>query len=133
MFTIHYIKKQFKLSLLSCSQSSTDTDRVKYNTKKYTFWLLSCNLLHKTSEDWNMKGKWQSLVSQNRTIAQQESGLLIMSMISYRIKRHEVLLPIYDNYYSCFLFVCFHITFQFPYFFLFLVPFMWFIWVTLKT
>ena len=86
MFTIHYIKKQFKLSLLSCSQSSTDTDRVKYNAKKYTFWLLSCNLLHKTSEDWNMKGKWQSLVSQNRTIAQQESGLLIMSMFHTELR-----------------------------------------------
>ena len=36
-FTIHYIKKQFKLCLLYCSRSSTDTDSVKYNTKKYTF------------------------------------------------------------------------------------------------
>ena len=36
---------------------------------------------------------------QNRTNAQRESGLLIMSIISDRIGRHEVLLPIYFNYY----------------------------------
>ena len=36
---------------------------------------------------------------QNRTNAQRESGLLIMSRISDRIGRYEVLLPIYYNYY----------------------------------
>ena len=36
---------------------------------------------------------------QNRTNAQRESGLLIISMISDRIGRYEVLLPIYYNYY----------------------------------
>ena len=36
---------------------------------------------------------------QNRTNAQRESGLLIMSMISDRIRRYEVLLPIYYNYF----------------------------------
>ena len=41
----------------------------------------------------------KTLYKQNRTNAQRESGLSIMSMISDRIGRNEFLLPIYYNYY----------------------------------
>ena len=38
--------------------------------------------------------------SQNRTTAKRESDLLIKNMITDRIGRHKVLLPINNNYYT---------------------------------
>ena len=53
-----------------------------------------------------------SVCDQNRTTAQRESDLLITSMITDRIGRHEVLLPINHKNYKLVIFLGLRFTFD---------------------